>query len=42
MQLLTLGIIGDYLGRVFDEVKGRPLFIIRKLYEPGEPSTNGR
>ena len=36
MQLLTLGIIGDYLGRVFDEVKGRPLFIIRKLYEPGE------
>ncbi|TAN57420.1 MAG: glycosyltransferase [Magnetospirillum sp.] len=35
MQLLTLGIIGDYLGRVFDEVKGRPLFIIRRLYEPG-------
>jgi hypothetical protein len=34
MQLLTLGIIGDYLGRVFDEVKGRPLFIIRRLYEP--------
>ena len=32
MQLLTLGIIGDYLGRVFDEVKGRPLYIIRKLY----------
>jgi glycosyltransferase involved in cell wall biosynthesis len=37
MQLLTLGIIGDYLGRVFDEVKGRPIYIIRKLYEPGEP-----
>ena len=36
MQLLTLGIIGDYLGRVFDEVKGRPLFIVRRLYEPGE------
>ncbi|CCG42586.1 glycosyltransferase family 2 protein [Magnetospirillum molischianum] len=33
MQLLTLGIIGDYLGRVFDEVKGRPLFIVRRLYE---------
>ncbi|MDO8606904.1 MAG: glycosyltransferase family 2 protein [Phaeospirillum sp.] len=41
MQLLTLGIIGDYLGRVFDEVKGRPLFIIRKLYEPGEESSRG-
>lgn len=36
IQLLTLGIIGDYLGRVFDEVKGRPLFIVRRLYERGE------
>ncbi len=31
MQLLTLGVIGDYLGRVFTEVKGRPLFVIREL-----------
>ncbi|CAA7621381.1 putative enzyme [Candidatus Terasakiella magnetica] len=41
MQLLTLGIIGDYLGRVFDEVKGRPLFIVRRLYEPGETRGDG-
>lgn len=32
MQLLTLGIIGDYLGRVFEEVKGRPLFIVRSAH----------
>ena len=32
MQLLTLGILGDYLGRVFDEVKGRPLYIVRESY----------
>lgn len=32
MQLLTLGILGDYLGRVFDEVKGRPLYIVREAY----------
>ncbi len=32
MQLLTLGILGDYLGRVFDEVKGRPLYIVREVY----------
>jgi glycosyltransferase involved in cell wall biosynthesis len=32
MQLLTLGILGDYLGRVFDEVKGRPLYIVRAAH----------
>ena len=36
MQLLTLGILGDYLGRVFNEVKGRPLYIVREVYSwPG-------
>lgn len=29
MQLLTMGILGDYIGRVFNEVKGRPLWIVR-------------
>ncbi|CAK0779161.1 polyisoprenyl-phosphate glycosyltransferase [Azospirillaceae bacterium] len=32
LQLLILGIIGDYLGRVFNEVKGRPLFIVRAIH----------
>jgi len=32
MQLLTLGILGDYLGRVFNEVKGRPLYIVRSTH----------
>jgi hypothetical protein len=27
IQLLTLGLFGAYLGRVFEEVKGRPLFV---------------
>ena len=32
IQLLTLGVIGDYLGRVFTEVKGRPLYVVRDSY----------
>ncbi|MES2761457.1 MAG: glycosyltransferase family 2 protein [Bacteroidota bacterium] len=32
VQLLTLGIIGQYIGRISEESKNRPLYIIDKIY----------
>jgi hypothetical protein len=30
VQMLSLGIVGEYIARIFDEVKSRPLFLVKR------------
>jgi len=38
--LLCVGVLGEYLGRVYDEVRGRPLSIINKVYDASQSSAD--
>ena len=39
LLLLSLGVLGEYLGRVYDEVRSRPLSIINKVYYASQLTT---
>lgn len=42
LQLIMLGILGGYIGRIYRQVQGRPLYAVKAIYQSGSERTKTR
>jgi glycosyltransferase involved in cell wall biosynthesis len=42
VQLISVGILGEYIGRIYEEVKQRPLYVVREKSGLGETKHDGK
>ena len=40
VQLFFIGVLGEYLGRIYNETKIRPLYVVQEFAAPQPASTN--
>ena len=41
VQILALGLIGEYIGRIYLEVRRRPRYVIQEVYDHAPATTSG-
>jgi len=42
LNLISLGVMGEYIGRIYEQVKDRPVFLVRESVGVGEPATKSK